>query len=314
MACYPRCRYVPTWLPPHCRCSLNYSQYAHMAYSQLVSAAENFKMRELSDSSIAIAARIGSRRPGRPQFAHTTKGKETFGDILYNPAHRDLYRTRLQHLPPAGPASNSLPEKIHARLHAAPRLLVLGARHLGRSVQAAGRHSRVRLGRGVGELDDGHLFWRLVGHPVPALRLGCLGREAADGAADVVAAGVDLAGLAVLRGDQIGLLVETAPVADGDRIALDRPQGALPTALVTRSSPTNLKTSCDANVLSYPDTVGGESRNARALVARCATVLGLQHVGCKLGNVAPAVAESLLESLQREVDMCLTRRALRGGH
>lgn len=115
-----------------------------------------------------------------------------------------------------------VPEKIHARLHAAPRLLIFSTRHLGRSMQAACRHSRTRFGCRVREFDNGHLFRSLVGHPIPALRLGLLWRKTADGSPDIITTRVDLAGLAVFRGNEIKLLVETAPIANGNRITLDR--------------------------------------------------------------------------------------------
>lgn len=104
-------------------------------------------------------------------------------------------------------------------------------------MQAASRHSRVRLGRRVGKFDNGHLFRSLVGHPIPALRLGVLRRKTANGAPYVITTRVDLAGLAVFRGNEIKLLVETAPIANGNRITLDSSQGALQTPLVTVTLP-----------------------------------------------------------------------------
>lgn len=94
-------------------------------------------------------------------------------------------------------------------------------------MQTSCRYVGIRLGRRVGELDDGHLLRGLVRHPVPALGLRVLGRKTTHRSANVVATGVDLAGLAVLCMDDIRLLVETAPVADSNRIPLDRSESAL---------------------------------------------------------------------------------------
>lgn len=227
---------------------------------------------------------------------HSCPDPDTTGDIyqrylLYS--EKQYQRTRL-----CGHRTQyrvGLPERQYPTLDATPRLFLLGnVRQSRTQVCTAPRNLVVVLRSSVRELQNEHLVLRLLRHPVPALRLGLLWRQNRMCFHNIFAVGVDVAERTVVVRLQFRL-VETAPVADGQGVALHGLDWTLDACQYEGSQCSN-EVRMRSNT--YPHTVRCISRGftPSVLCVKC-------FLTC-CADISAAVPCSVSQALEGIVDMC----------